>query len=99
MISAVNHAMHKTLNFKQDDRGHYAASISYECLMHYEQDYIAAIFDVMDQMGYAFKFEYDSRFKIPRFANDDETNQMTFIFQKISVTQRALEQATLDVEC
>ena len=97
MISTVNQAMHKTLNFKMDDRGHYAASINYEGHMHYEQDYIAAIFDVMHQMGYVFKFEYDSRIKIPRVGPDDETNQMTFIFQKRSATQQA--QATVDVEC
>mmetsp|Transcript_13029 Transcript_13029/g.18449 ORF Transcript_13029/g.18449 Transcript_13029/m.18449 type:complete len:209 (-) Transcript_13029:19-645(-) len=92
MIDNVNDAMKtiklasgtKPISFTWDGRkGHYVARMDYAFQKAYEEDAVAEILDVMEGMGWNFRFQYDAEFSKNRFlGNDSETSNELWIFSK-----------------
>ena len=51
------------VTFKLDAKGHYVANLNHECQKHNEEDIVVTILDVMEILGWSFKFQYDSQIK------------------------------------
>ena len=70
--------------FKLDAKQHYVANLNHECQKHNEEDIVAAILDVMEIMGWSFKFQYDTQIMTAKTLqiHDSNTTSEIFIFQK-----------------
>jgi hypothetical protein len=86
-------------NFKIDTHGHYYAKMNHESQKHYEEDFVVAICDVMETMGYTFRFQYDTTIQSDKIVGSSETSREMFIFQKMLVTKSAQPQPDNHVEC
>ena len=91
--SAVNASLAQTINqklklikyaqganvvsFGLDTKHHYSAGLNHKCQKHNEEDVVAAIFDVLETLGWSFKFQYDTA---NATTNAGTANEM-FIFQ------------------
>jgi hypothetical protein len=71
-------------SFKLDAKRHYVADLNHECQKHNEEDIVAAILDVMEIMGWSFKFQYDTQIITAKTlqVHDTYTAGEIFIFQK-----------------
>jgi hypothetical protein len=79
--------------FKMDDHGHYYAKMNHESQKHHEEDFVVAIFDVMEAMGYTFRFQYDTSIQSDKaLTRDSETSREMFIFQKSPVAATVVQQ-------
>ena len=88
-----------TPNFKMDEHGHYYAKMNHESQKHYEEDFVVAIFDIMESMGYAFRFQYDTSIQSDKIVGGDSvTSREMFVFQKIPAA-KAGKQLLDHVEC
>ena len=76
-------------NFKLDEHGHYYAKMNHESQKHHEEDFVVAIFDVMETMGYTFRFQYDTSISSEKMVGDSVTSREMFVFQKIAVAYAA----------
>jgi hypothetical protein len=88
-----------TPNFKMDEHGHYYAKMNHESQKHYEEDFVVAIFDVMEKMGYTFRFQYDTSIQSDKIIGDSVTNREMFVFQKGPAAEKAVHQQHGNVEC
>ena len=68
-------------NFRINDYGHYYAPMNHESQKHHEEDFVVVIFDVMETMGYTFRFQYDTEIG----GNDRVTSREMFVFQKTAM--------------
>ena len=66
------------VTFKLDTKGHYVANLNHECQKHNEEDIVVAILDVMEILGWSFKFQYDTE----NLSGSAATANEMFIFQK-----------------
>ena len=78
--------------FQMDAYGHYFAKMSGPGHMNYEEDFVVAIFDVMEKMGYSFRFQYDTNIQSDRISIESHTNREMFVFQKIPATTATILQ-------
>ena len=86
--------------FKMDGHGHYYAKMNHESQKHYEEDFVVAIFDVLEKMGYSFRFQYDTNIQSDKIVGDSRTSREMFVFQKIpAATAALLQQPDRHVEC
>ena len=72
------------VTFKLDTKGHYVANLNHECQKHNEEDIVVAILDVMEILGWSFKFQYDTQIKTAKTfqVNESDTSGEMFIFNK-----------------
>jgi hypothetical protein len=63
-------------------RGQYRAPINHDCQKYHEEDIVVAILDVMEQMGWAFRFQYDVEAMSSNIAGGSITSRELFIFSK-----------------
>ena len=90
IIDAVNRVLNRirvspgctTPVFKMDAHGHYYAAINHESQKHHEEDFVVVIFDVMETLGYTFRFQYDTSMESAHFGGASKTNREMFVFQK-----------------
>lgn len=83
MISAVNQKLAsirhvgtaRPLVFKMDQNGHYTAAMNHDYQKYHEEDAICSILDVMEILGWTFRFQYDSEVSGSSF-----TSRELFIF-------------------
>jgi hypothetical protein len=69
--------------FKIDKNHHYHAPINHGCQKHNEEDIVVAIIDAMEDLGWTFKFQYDTSVKSNRITEgSSETSRELFLFQK-----------------
>lgn len=71
--------------FKMDTYHHYKATMNHTCQKHSEEDIVAAIIDVMEILGWTFRFEYDASHRsdqMMKIGGSTETSKELFIFQK-----------------
>ena len=86
MIDEVNRVMQRVrLNrdnlipdFQINEYGHYYAIMNRESPKYHEEDFVVAIFDVMETMGYTFRFQYDTEIG----NSNSVTSREMFVFQK-----------------
>ena len=64
--------------FGLDAKHHYSAALNHKCQKHNEEDVVVAILDVMETMGWSFKFQYDTE----NASDSAGTSNEMFIFQK-----------------
>jgi hypothetical protein len=87
--------------FKMNEHGHYYAKMNHESQKHHEEDFVAAILDVMEVMGFAFRFQYDTDIQSVKIDGSSHTSREMFVFQKSPVvaTAAAVQQQHENVEC
>ena len=89
-----------TPNFKMDGYGHYYAKMNHESQKHHEEDFVVAIFDVMETMGYTFRFQYDTSTQSNKTAMSEAlTYREMFVFQKIPAAKAVQQQIVDPGEC
>ena len=71
-----------TLHFAMDAHGHYFASMNHDTQKHYEEDIVVMILDIMETLGYTFRFQYDSQTTSVKLTGDSFTSRELFIFTK-----------------
>lgn len=92
LMQAVNQQLH-TLHyvtaankpvFQIDKNHHYYAAMNHGCQKHNEEDIVVAIIDVMEILGWTFRFQYDAGVKSDQMiiGGSTETSKELFIFQK-----------------
>lgn len=92
LVDNVNHAL-GTLRISEGanrpifrwhpTNGHYYASMNHSFQKKHEEDAVAEILDVMEAMGWNFKFQYDSAFSSQKiFGGESETSNELWIFNK-----------------
>lgn len=62
--------------------GHYYASMNHNFQKRHEEDAVAEILDVMESMGWDFKFQYDTSFSSEKVFSESETSNELWIFHK-----------------
>ena len=72
----------KPLVFHPDKNGHYTAKLNHDFQKHHEEDAICAILDVMEIMGWTFRFQYDSESSSAKVSGSSVTSRELFIFSK-----------------
>ena len=68
--------------FQPDKYHHYYAAMNHSCQKHNEEDIVVAILDVMEILGWTFRFQYDANVKSEKIGGSTETSKELFIFQK-----------------
>jgi hypothetical protein len=71
------------LQFKLDSVGHYYyAEMNHDYQKYHEEDAIVTILDVMENLGWTFKFQYDSSSHSDKVGSSSMTDRELFIFTK-----------------
>jgi hypothetical protein len=80
LINFTNKA--QPVAFKMDTVGHYSLQMTHDIQKYHEEDIIVAIFDIMEILGYSFKFQYDTELSSEKVSGSSYTRREMFIFQK-----------------
>ena len=70
------------LRFGMDGEGHYSAQMNHDAQKYREDDYMVCIFDALEQLGWTFKFQYDSEFTSIKAFSGSVTRKECFLFHK-----------------
>ena len=70
------------LYFQMDSFGHYSAKMNHDFQKHHEEDAVVTILDVMEEINYAFKFQYDQEVHSSQAKGASYTRREMFIFSK-----------------
>mmetsp|Transcript_16766 Transcript_16766/g.27876 ORF Transcript_16766/g.27876 Transcript_16766/m.27876 type:complete len:128 (-) Transcript_16766:181-564(-) len=73
----------KPLVFQHDQHGHYSAQMNHEYQKYHEEDAVCAILDVMEILGWTFRFQYDSESSSAKVSGSSITSRELFIFSKM----------------
>lgn len=68
--------------FKMDPHGHYAFEMNHDHQKYHEEDITVAIMDIMEILGYSFKFQYDAELSSEKLSGSSATNREMYLFQK-----------------
>lgn len=68
--------------FRMDTIGHYSFQMNHDLQKYHEEDIIVAIMDIMEILGYTFKFQYDTEMNSAKVSGSSYTMRELFIFQK-----------------
>ncbi len=74
----------KRLQFQADRQGHYSCQLNHDFQKYHEEDAICAILDVMEILGWEFRFQYDSESQSVKVSGSSVTTRELFIFSKKS---------------
>ena len=69
--------------FRMDSFGHYAATMNHDFQKYHEEDAIVCILDIMQELGYHFKFQYDQEISSEKMNGSSSTKREVFVFNKI----------------
>mmetsp|Transcript_10443 Transcript_10443/g.14759 ORF Transcript_10443/g.14759 Transcript_10443/m.14759 type:complete len:123 (-) Transcript_10443:229-597(-) len=72
----------KPLHFQLDEYGHYATAMNHDFQKYHEEDAVCAILDVMENLGFDFKFQYDQELYSEKITGQSFTKREVFIFKK-----------------
>ena len=70
------------LQFTPDSYGHYGCQMNHNFQKYYEEDAVCAILDVMEILGWKFRFQYDSESSSNKVSGSSITTRELFIFSK-----------------
>lgn len=70
------------LQFSLDSFGHYRAEMNHDYQKYHEEDAVVSILDVMEILGWTFKFQYDSSNHSDKINGASQTDKELFIFTK-----------------
>lgn len=68
--------------FHLDAYGHYHAALNHNCQKYHEEDIVVVILDVMEKLGWTFRFQYDEEITSYKFTGTSDTKRELFIFHK-----------------
>jgi hypothetical protein len=72
------------VQFVLDPQRHYYASMNHDCQKHHEEDIVTCIMDVMEVMGWTFRYQYDSESQSIQALGSSATSRELFMFQNNS---------------
>jgi hypothetical protein len=72
----------RPIAFKMDNFGHYSCEMNHDFQKYYEEDAICCIMDVMEILGWTFRFQYDSESSSVKMSGSSITSRELFIFSK-----------------
>jgi hypothetical protein len=70
----------RALVFKMDQNGHYTAALNHDYQKYHEEDAVCSILDVMEILGWTFRFQYDSQLSSTKVSGSSFTSREVFIF-------------------
>lgn len=70
------------INFQMDNLGHFSANLNHDFQKYHEEDAVVAILDIMQELGYTFKFQYDQEVFSEKMTGNSFTKREIFIFNK-----------------
>lgn len=76
------HGNSQRLNFALNSTGHYSANMNHDFQKYHEEDAIVGILDVMELLGWTFKFQYDSESQSTKVGGSSFTSRELFLFHK-----------------
>ena len=90
MIEAVNQKLvslrlygkSSSLRFTMDQAGHYQCAMNHDFQKYHEEDAVVAILDVMELLGWTFKFQYDSESHSTKATGASFTSRELFMFHR-----------------
>ena len=90
VISAINDQLGRIrfigkahpVAFKMDQFGHYSFQMNHDHQKYHEEDITVAIMDIMEILGYGFKFQYDAELSSTKMSGDSFTQREMYLFQK-----------------
>lgn len=71
------------VKFVMDSFGHYSFQMNHDHQKYHEEDITVAILDVMETLGYAFKFQYDAELSSEKVGGSSYTKREMFLFHKV----------------
>lgn len=78
------------LSFSMDKTGHYSAYMNHDFQKYHEEDAIVAILDVMEGLGWQFRFQYDTELNSVKLRGESFTKREMFIFSNGAHTRSNL---------
>ena len=92
MIEAINQKLaslrlfgrSNRIVFALDSRGHYACFMNHDFQKYHEEDCIVSVLDVMEFLGWTFRFQYDSESRSAKVSGSSFTSRELFLFHKNS---------------
>jgi hypothetical protein len=86
LASLHYHAKFGTPQFQWDGAtGHYWTPITHDCQKYHEEDIVVAILDVMEQMGWTFRLQYDAEASSMKVSGGSITSRELYIFSRMDV--------------
>lgn len=82
LASIRNTGTAKTIQFRVDKAGHYSAEMNHDYQKYHEEDAIVAIIDCMEELGWNFRFQWDSEMSSDKMSGSSYTKREMFIFHK-----------------
>ena len=70
------------LTFRMDSYGHFAANMNHDFQKYHEEDAVVAILDIMQELGFDFKFQYDQEIHSDKVTGSSYTKREVFVFNK-----------------
>ena len=70
------------LTFRMDSYGHFAANMNHDFQKFHEEDAVVAILDIMQELGFDFKFQYDQEIHSDKVTGSSYTKREVFVFNK-----------------
>ena len=70
------------LTFRLDNFGHFAAEMNHDFQKYHEEDAVVAILDIMQELGYDFKFQYDQEIHSEKVTGSSYTKREVYVFTK-----------------
>jgi hypothetical protein len=72
----------RPIAFRPDRSGHYGCQMNHDFQKYHEEDAVCAILDVMEILGWTFRFQYDSESSSNKVSGSSVTSRELFIFSK-----------------
>merc|ERR1712151_807996 len=94
MIETINHGLAMNIRplgranslvfIPSTKNGHFTAEMNHDFQKYNEEDAMCVILDAMEQMGWTFRFQYDSETYSAKFSGSSMTSRELFLFSKAS---------------
>lgn len=90
LIHAVNqklgslklHGKSSRLVFQLDATGHYSCQMNHDFQKYHEEDAVCSVLDVMELLGWTFRFQYDSESQSTKVNGASFTSRELYLFHK-----------------
>lgn len=90
LIHAINqklsslrlHGNSRRIAFSLNGSGHYGCAMNHDFQKYHEEDAICCVLDVMELLGWTFRFQYDSESSSAKASGSSFTSRELFLFHK-----------------
>lgn len=70
------------LQFKMNTIRHFSGPMNHHAQKHHEEDFVVAILEAMEELGYYFRFQYDAETFSTKMSGDSYTAKELFVFHR-----------------